>query len=415
MSIPRTHLRATPPAEVNPAIAALRVPAFRRYLFGQLPSVTGSWAQVVALSWVVVERDPHALGWVVALQFTPSLLLGPWFGAVADRHDRKRLLMLAEAGLGVVGLVYAIAAFAGRLDLPLIFALAATWGVLNALDTPARRALVPMLVPRELAASASAQTGVVLLLGMTAGSAVGATLVGTAGPAVAFSVNAATFLLDVVVLATIRMARSPMVARAPGQVREGLLYVWRTPVLRTSLLALALVATLAFSVQVSVPIFVSESLDGGPGLLGVAMTVATSGSLVGAVVAATRAGPGPRTLSRGCAGMAAAWAVAAVAPAAPYALAGLVGVGFAWSVLFSAVLATLQAVDPDKTGRVMAILSVVLLGGMALGGPVASMVAGLAGPRAPFVVGAVGALAAAVVSRLSLPGPSPRTIGSLPE
>src|SRR2546421_3732116 len=92
----------------HPAVAALRTRAFRRYLVGQLPSVTCSWAQVVALSLVVVGLAPHALGWVVALQFAPSLLLGPWFGAVADRHDRKRLLMLAEAGLGLVALSYAL-------------------------------------------------------------------------------------------------------------------------------------------------------------------------------------------------------------------------------------------------------------------------------------------------------------------
>ena len=95
---------------VRAAAAPLASPAFRRYLAGQLPSVTCSWAQVVTLSWVVVQLNPRALGLVVALQFLPSLVLGPWFGAVADRHDRRRLLILAESGLGLVALAYAVGA-----------------------------------------------------------------------------------------------------------------------------------------------------------------------------------------------------------------------------------------------------------------------------------------------------------------
>lgn len=394
MSTPRAA-----PSTSNPALAALRVPAFRRYLIGQLPSVTGSWAQVVALSWVVVERDPHALGWVVALQFAPSLLLGQWFGVLVDRHDRKRMLIAAEAGLGGVGIAYAVASASGALDLPLVYLLATLWGLLNALDTPARRALVPMLVPRELAASAGALTGVAMLVGMTAGSAIGATLTGTLGPSVAFAVNAATFLVDVALLCTIRVPPSPLLARAPGQVREGLRYVWRTPALRTPLLALAVIATLAFSVQVSVPIFVRESLHGGASLLGTAFTVATTGSLIGAAVAAARGEPGPATVPRACLGMAAASAAIVAAPTTPVALLAMAGVGYSWSILISAVLAALQTADPDKTGRVMATLSVVLLGGLAAGGPIAALVADAAGPRAPFAVGAVAAVAAFGVAR----------------
>jgi MFS family permease len=232
----------------RPALAALRSGPLRRYLIGQLPSVTCSWAQVVALSWVVVERDPRALGWVVALQFLPSLVLGPWFGAVTDRHDRRRLLMLAEAGLGLVALTYALVSAIDRLTLPWICLLATVWGVINALDTPARRALVPMLVPAEQAASASALTGTIMLVGMTAGSALGAALVSTVGVTMTFVANAASFLADLAVLGMIRAGASPRVKRAPRQVRDGLAYVWRTPALRGALLTLAVVATLAFTV-----------------------------------------------------------------------------------------------------------------------------------------------------------------------
>jgi MFS family permease len=376
----------------HPAVAALRTTAFRRYVLGQLPSVTCAWAQVVGLSWVVVQLDPGALGWVVALQFAPSLLLGPWFGALVDRYDRRRLLMLAEAGLGIVALGYAAAFFFGVLTLQAIFVLAGVWGVLNALDTPARRSLVPMLVPPSLAGSASALAGMVMLIGMSVGSALGAALVAAVGPTLAFVVNAASFCVDVVVLWTIRVGPSPRVARAPGQVREGLRYVWRTPALRTAMLTVAVVATLGFTVQVSGPILVQESLSGGAAEVGLAITATTTGSLLGMAASAALGGLGLSALARAGVGMAAGLAVTAVAPTFSLALVGLAGLGFGWSVLLSAVIATLQSAEPSMTGRVMAILAGVLIGGMAVGGPIASTISTQLSPRAALALGALACL-----------------------
>ncbi|HVK24416.1 MAG TPA: MFS transporter [Actinokineospora sp.] len=383
----------------HPAVSALRVQAFRRYFLGQLPSVTCSWAQVVALAWVVVELDPRALGWVVALQFLPSVLFGPWFGAVADRHDRRHLLILAEAGLGLVALCFAIAAATHTLTLPLIYVLASVWGVVNALDTPARRALVPQLLPPDLAAGATALTSTGLLVGMTAGTALGAVMITAVGITATFAVNAVSFLLDILVLLTVRAAPSPRVDRAPGQIREGLRYVWRTPPLRAVLLALGAVATLAFTIQVSVPIFVSVTLTGGAGLVGSAFTAATAGSLVGALAAAVHGHPGPRTLVKATVVMAGASALTAAAPNTAVAFAGIAGIGLAWSLFVTSVIATLQAAAPSMTGRVMSLFAAVMLGGTAVGGPIAATAADLFEPRAPFVVGAAACLI--VLTRLN--------------
>jgi MFS family permease len=383
---------------VRTAVAPLSSPAFRRYLAGQLPSVTCSWAQVVALTWVVVELDRRALGWVVALQFLPSLVLGPWFGAVADRHDRRRLLMLAESGLGLVALAYALASAADALTMPLIYLLASLWGVINALDTPARRALLPALVTPDRAASASALAGTALLIGMTAGSALGGTLVATIGATAAFGVNAASFLADVVLLHTIRPGISPLANRAPRQVREGLAYVWHTPVLRAPLLALAVIGTLAFTMQVSVPTLIRASFGGGPSLIGAALTAVTAGSLAGALIGAARSAPGSRTIALAAAIMAGSMVVTAVAPTVPAVLAGLAGIGLAWSLVLVSVIAVLQSADPRMLGRVMSLFAVVLLGGNAAGGPIAATLATSIGPRTPFILGAAAALAAVAIT-----------------
>jgi MFS family permease len=303
----------------------------------------------------------------------------------------------------VVAVAYALMSATGAPHLSMIYLLAAAWGVLNALDTPARQALVPMLVPRELAANAAALSGTVLLIGMTAGSALGAALVAVAGPTAAFAVNAVSFFADVLLLWTIRVAASPLVARAPGQIRAGLRYAWHTPALRGALLAIATIATFSFTLQVSIPIFVRVSLEGGPSLIGLAFTAGMAGSLVGALVAAVLGAPGPHRLSWAAAGMAASLAITATAPVVSVAFIGFVGVGFAWSILIAAVIATLQTADPSMTGRTMATLGVVLLGGMAAGAPITSAVISVAGPRLALVIGAIAAPATAVAVRVVVP------------
>jgi len=325
-------------------IAALRSPAFRRYLVGQLLSVTCSWSQVVALSWVVVDRDPAALGWVVGLQFAPSLLLGPWFGTVADRHDRKRIVMFCEAGLGLIAMGYAMAV-AGDYPIAWIVMLSALWGVVNALDTPARQAMVPALVSADGVGSASALSGSVLLLGMVTGSALGAALVAAAGPTVAFAVNAASFLFDVALLATIRVTPLAPTRRAPAPraLREGLDYVLRTPRLRNPLVALGILRTFAFTVPVSVPLLASEAFAGGSALVGAAFTAVTVGGLAGAVVAAIRGAPTERSLARAAVLMAASMVGTAIAPTVPVVLAALIGIGFAWSLFVTSTVAVVQS------------------------------------------------------------------------
>jgi MFS family permease len=381
------------------ALVALRSPALRRYLAGQLQSVTGSWIQVVALSWVLVQWHPASLGWVVALQFGPTVLFGPWFGPLIDRHDRRRILMAAEAGLGLVAAGYAVAAATDRLTLPLIFALATAWGILNALDTPARQALLPALVRGDQAARAAAVSGLVMLVSMTAGSALGAIVVGVAGPAVAFLTNAVSFGLDVVILSTIAVVAPARVGRAPRQLRDGLRYVWRTGRLRRPLLALAVVGALAFTVPVSVPLLLRQEFAGGASLLGLGFTAVTAGGIVGALVAAVRRAPTPHSLSRGCALMAASLATVALSPDVPVVLAALVGIGLAWSLLVATTIARLQSAEDVMMGRVMSWLAVVLVGGPAVGGPLASTLGTSAGPRAPFVLGAGAAVLAIVILR----------------
>lgn len=389
--------------------AVLQSGPFRRYLGGQLLSVTCSWIQVVALTSFVVGQDEGALALIVTLQFAP-MLAAPLFGAVADRFDRRRLLMGAELGLATVALTYAALDLTGALGIATVAVVAAVWGVVNALDTPARQAFLTDLVPVEDAPRAAPLSGLVMLTGMAAGSALGAVGLGVIGFAACCFVNAGSFLADVLILRSlpVRPVERPAGGRSGRAVRQGLTYVRTTPALRSALAALAVTATLTFTFPVSVPLL-AEHFDRSA--VGLFMATTMGGSLLGMVVAAGRR-PGQHLPLRPCAlGLAAAALAVAVSPNLAGAAVALAALGAAWSIFLAAVLGALyQHASPPMIGRVMALFGMLLLGSTPVGSPVAGLLAGLAGARAPFVVGALAAVA--VSGRLSAnvahaPAPSP--------
>lgn len=374
--------------------ARARVPVpFRLYLAGQLQSVTCSWAQVVAVSVVTVRLDPSALGWVVAAQFLPSLVLGPWAGVLADRHDRRTLLVRAEASLGLVAVAYAAAYALGVLELPVLFCLATVWGIVNAVDTPARRAFVPSLMP-DSASRSSALSGTVLLSGMALGSASGGWLMATVGAGFVFALNAVSFAVDLIVLRAVRNSVVPAepVPRRRGQVREGLTYVAQTPHLRAVMLALGVIGTFAINFQVSVPLLMSRQFGGDSALVGMALAFGSLGSLCGAVWLSIRT-PARDWTRPAAAALAVGFVCVGVAPASQLALVALALVGLAWSAYLAGTLAILQGADPRFLGRVMSLFAVLLIGSTPIGGPVAGVLANELSPRAPFFLGAAAALA----------------------
>ena len=377
-----------------------RARAFRLYAAGQFVSVTCSWAQVVALSWIVLRVQPAALGAIVALQFVPMLVLAPWFGAVADRMDRRNVLVAAEATLGVIAVAYAGLALSGRLTIGWVGVLALAWGIANALDTPARRALLPELTAPDDATRAAALAGAIMMIGMTAGSALGGLLVGLAGPSVVFLLNAGSFFADVLVLQTIRASDRVAAPRVPHQspsVRAGLLYVSRTPALRHPLISLAIVGTFAFTFPVTVPLLAGQLFGGSPQLVGAFLTATSAGSLAGTLIAASRSALWPKAQSDAAAIMALAMGCVALAPTTAMAVAGLATMGAAFSVFVISTIDTLRRrTDPTMLGRVMALFAVLLLGSTPIGGPLAAFVASSYGVRAAFVMGAAAAAIGAV-------------------
>jgi MFS family permease len=369
---------------------------FRLYFGGQLISQAGTWMQTVSLAWVVLRLTDSgvALGLVTAAQFLPVLLFGAWGGVVADRVDRRRFMIATQSVFTVLAGTLAVLMVADRLTIEAVFVLSVLFGMLTALDNPSRRSLVgdlvePADVPNAVALHSAMMTGSRVI-----GPAVAGVLITTVGVEWCFIINTVSYVA--VIGALLVMDRStirpgPEVARSRGQLIEGLRYVWGTDELRNALLLLAVVGTLAFEYQVTLPLFAERSLGAGARGFTMLYSAMSLGSVAGALVMARRQSIGLGFLLRASWGLVVATAVLSAAPNLPLAVLAIVPVGAATIFLVSGANALIQVEADDRMrGRALALTTVVFLGSTPIGGPIAGWVSELFGARAGLLLGAVG-------------------------
>jgi MFS family permease len=378
---------------------------YRLYFSGQLISVPGTWLQTVAQAWLVLQLTPSgsALGITVALQALPVLLLGPWAGAVADAVDKRRLLLATQALQAFLALTLGALTVAGVVALWMVWLLALGLGVARALDVPARQTFVSELVDDAALPRAISINSTVAAAARMVGPAAGGTIIALLGVGACFLVNGASFLAPILGLlamdtkALFRPDSPP--ARTPHAVRAGVRYVRARRDLLIPLLMMALVGTLAYEFQVTIPLLAHQQfgLDAtGFGLLYAAMGF---GAVVGGLTIAGRVAPRVKTIAAAALIFAAGLGATAVSPG-PVVAAVFLAVAGAASVVFSSTTnATLQLrADPSMRGRVVALYVVAFLGSTPIGGPLVGAIGQWAGPRAALGVGAAGCLIAAALA-----------------
>ena len=384
-------------ASASSTFRSLRTRNFRLFFLGQLVSQTGTWVQSVAIIWVVLEMtgDGFALGMATAAQFLPVLVLGAWAGVVADRVDRLRFLLVTQVAFAVVALGFTALIFTDNLGLPAIYALAALFGVVTALDNPARRSLVADLVARDDVPNAVGLNSALMTGSRVIGPAVGGVLITTVGPEWCFALNAVTYLAVLLALARIDRAElrtEPPIAKAKGQLRDGFRYVWSKPELRLPLVLLTVIGTLSFEFQVTLPLLAERTFDGDAGTFTLLYSAMSFGSVVGALMIARRTQADTRLLARAALALAVFMGLLAVAPGTAWGLVAVVPVGLASIFLISGSNAVINLhADPSMRGRALALTAVVFLGSTPIGGPIAGAVSEHLGPRIGIAMGAVAA------------------------
>lgn len=375
---------------------------FRLFFAGQFVSQVGNWMTMVALGLLILDLTDNsgvALGLLTACQFAPVLVFGAWSGLVADRSDKRKLLMIVQVGAMLQTLALAVLAFMHEPPIATFYIVGLLGGFATALDNPARRSYVVELVPEADVQNAVSLNSAMMTSSRIFGPLAAGLLISWFGYGWAFLADGISYvavlyglwLIDSSVLRPRQLA-----AKGRGQVRAGLRYVRGVPVLWVSLLVTAVIGTLTFNFTVTFPLFVKETLGGDTTSYTVLMAVTSFGSLIGALLTARRRTVELRDvlLTATLFGLAMLLFSAAPNLTIAYGLALFVGLASISFLTTATAIVQLRA-DPVMRGRVLALQAMVFLGSTPIGGPIMGAIADVFGARSSVVVGGVGALAAA--------------------
>jgi len=383
---------------------SLGVRNYRLYFLGQIVSVTGTWMQSVGQVWLVLKLtgSPLALGVTTGLQFLPILILGPWGGVVADRFDKRKVLIGTQAADALLALVLGVLTLAGAVQLWMVYLLALGLGLVTVVDNPTRQSFVMEMVGPEDLQNGISLNSAVFTGARVLGPALAGALIVTSGIATCFLVNAASYLAVIAGLLAMRsreLFRQRRLPRGKGQIVAGLRYVWSTPRLRWPLALMAVLFTISFNFTVLLPLLARFSFGGGAGLYSLFFSVMAAGSLAGALTVAQQRRPSPRILAGAALGFGLAVVAVALAPVPRVAIAFLPVVGF-FSMVFMATGNSMMQFgsSPSMRGRVMALYAMVFLGSTPIGGPLVGWIAEQTSARVSLAVGGLVAIVSALAA-----------------
>jgi MFS family permease len=388
-------------ATASRTFSALAVPNYRRYFTGQAISLIGTWMQTTAQSWLVLVLTGSAtdLGVVVALQTLPVLLLGPYGGVIADRVDKRRLMIVLQSLMGIQALVLGALTLTHQVNYREVCILAVVLGLNNCFENPSRQAFVLEMVGPDDLRNAVSLNSTLVNAARAVGPAVAGILIATVGEGWCFMINAASFIAVVASLMTMdrtALRPAPPTARGRGQLREGFRYVARTPQLGVPLLMMGLVGMLAYEFQVTLPVLAKHVFHGGAEVYGVMTAAMGIGAVFGGLMTAARGKTGLRAMVIASLSFGVMISFAAVAPVLIVSFIALAAVGYASVSFLSMGNSTLQlSTDPQMRGRVMALWSVAFLGSTPIGGPLIGWITASAGARVGLGVGAISCFVAA--------------------
>ena len=285
---------------------SLRVRNYRLFASGQVVSAVGTWMQRIAQDWLVLVltgNNPVALGIAASLQFLPTLLFTLWAGVLADRLDKRKLLVVIQSGMALCALVLGVLDLTGLVQLWQVYLLCFVFGVFTALDVPIRQSFVAEMVGREHLANAIALNSSSFNLARVVGPAVAGLLVIWVGTGWVFLVNAISTVAVIAQLIRMNPAelhRNPTVPRARGQLREGLRYVRGRPDVLSVLTVVFFVSTFAFTFFATLAIAAANVFHREADSYGLLSTLLAVGTLTGALLAAQRSTRERPTLGCSC-------------------------------------------------------------------------------------------------------------------
>src|SRR4051794_37752455 len=382
----------------------MHVRNFRLFFTGQLISQGGTWMQTIALNWLVLHlshNNGFLVGLAIALQFLPTLLFGVWGGAIADRFDKRRVLLCTQVAMACVAVVLTVLDVTGVVQLWMLYVLVFTYGLALAVDNPTRQSFVSELVPPADLPNAIGLSSAIFQLARVLGPALAGVLILAGGTAVCFGLNAVSFgfvIIALLMMRTEELHRSKPLGREKGQLKEGLTYIWQTAELRWILLLMLVVGTFAINSPVVLPLLAKITFHSGPEVYSWMSIAMGAGAIFGALFAANRFDTHGKVLVSTGMAFGVGICVASLAPSLELFIAMLVVVGAGQIAFLSVTNSSLQLMaNPTMRGRVMAVYTITLLGTTPIGGPLIGWISDQFGPRWGFAVGGIATIIGVLV------------------
>jgi MFS family permease len=388
--------------------SSLHVRNYRLYYIGQIISTSGTFIQSIAQAWLVLKltNSGAALGLASALQYVPILVLGPYGGVIADRISKRKILFFTQSISGVLALILGVLVATGLVRVWMVYILAFCLGMVTVFDNPTRQTFYIEMVGPDNLRNAVTLYSTLVNLARIIGPAIAAVLIAAVGLAPCFIINGISYAAVVIMLGMMHadeLIITPPAPRAKGQLLEGFKYVVSTPVLGSTLVMMAIVGTLTFEFQVSLPLIAQFTFNGNASSYAFLTGSMGFGAAVGGIFFASRKGIKPYKLVGAALLFGLAILTAAFMPSLLLSGLAMVFVGIC-SINFSSLgNSTLQLESsPQMRGRVMSFWSVAFLGSTTFGGPIVGWFAQTAGARWGLALGGMAALSSAALGAVTL-------------
>lgn len=384
--------------------ASLSLYNYRLYFIGQIISSSGTWMQTVALGWLVIELTGSGtqLGLVIALQYLPLLIGGAWGGVIVDRFPKRFIVTLSHSAMGVLALGIGLLVYLGVVEMWMVYIFATLYGFARIFDDSARHSLVYEMVGSEYLKNAVSLNAIVNNASRAVGPMIAGALIAGVGLEFCFMINGLSFLVVIYMLRRMRESELQSVTpteKKPGQLQEGLRYVWANPTMRRTLILMAVIGTFTYEFHVSLPLLAEGTFAGTASSYALLLSSMGFGAVLGGLVAASRNIVTTAQLVITAVSFGFVIILTSIMPSLTLAAAGMFVVGFL-SIQVTSLANTILQLEsvPEMRGRVMALWTVAMLGSTPIGGPIIGMIGEYIGPRWSLAAGgAVAVIAGAII------------------
>ncbi|HAE36813.1 TPA: MFS transporter [Candidatus Nomurabacteria bacterium] len=389
--------------------SSLGVRNFRLYMIGQAISLSGTWMQVLAQGWLVLSltHSGFQLGLVSALQFLPILVLSPWGGMMADKFNKRKIIIFTQGMFAMLAIALGLMVVTGKIEIWMIYIFALMLGIVTSIDNPTRQSFISEMVGKDRITNAVTLSILVVNIARAIGPVIGGIVIVSAGIGMCFILNGISFLAVIVVLFLMRsgeLHQSVSVKKNKMKILDGIRYVRTSKPLSNTLIMMAIIGTLTYEFAISMPLLAQSTYNGTAALYATFISAIGLGSILGGLLSAIFVKKATQKLL----------VFTALMFGLTFTLVGIIPSKFITTILLFIVgvfsvnfiswgNSTLQSESSNEMrSQVMALWSMAFLGSTFIGGPIIGLIGQYAGARASIIVGGIAAIIAAFIGFRSI-------------